>query len=283
MDSHPPPSPPILFLVETQSEQFSPMITTPLNFPEPPNAHLIGHRGLPSMAPENSLKSFKLAAEAGLNWVEFDVQITQDNKLIIMHDDTIDRTTDGTGIVHELTLIKLQDLGIPTLAETMILLHDHKVNANIELKLPENLDENRLAPIRARLLTAFMDYLQSSWPKDKLDLEWPLVSSFDHPILIQLRALYPKLPLGFLVEEPKADDLALAKQFAPASINAKSEFITVEFMKLANQQNTPIYVYTVNQLDKAKELLEWGVHGIFTDVGNTLKVALEKNKMTQRS
>ena len=83
---------------------------------------LIGHRGLPCLAPENSLEGFKLAAEAGLNWVEFDVQITQDNQLVLMHDDSIDRTTNGSGFVYNLTLKQLQSYALKT-SDNLIILY----------------------------------------------------------------------------------------------------------------------------------------------------------------
>ncbi len=289
--------PVVLFLFESQGKNLKLNMTnnTPHSFPASPIAHLIGHRGLPSLAPENSLESFKLAAKAGLNWVEFDVQVTHDDQLVIMHDDTIDRTTNGTGLVYSLTLDELREyslhnthhpildkisLAIPTLAETMHLLDDLNVQANIELKLPENLTEKEVAPIRTKLLTAFIAYLKSNWPKNK---PWPFVSSFDHPILIEVRKLYPDIPLGFLVEEPNPEHLALAKRYTPASVNAKASALTEEFMELANQQNTPIFSYTVNQLEQAQQLLNWGVYGLFTDIGDKLKPLLEKNNTSLKT
>lgn len=245
-------------------------------FPKMPAHRLIGHRGVPSMAPENSLVGFKLAAELGLNWVEFDVQVTQDNQLVIMHDDTLNRTTNGSGAVHELTLKQLQTFSliyhnkvtafaIPTLAETMILLDKYQVVANIELKLPEALTENQLAPIRTKLLNSFLAYLDLSWPK-----ELPLVSSFDHAILIQIRKIHPALPLGFLVEAPTESIINLAKQHIPAAVHTAYQFLTSEFISLANQQNIPILTYTVNSSEKAQELLDSGVYGLFTDMSPTL-------------
>lgn len=277
-------SPAILFLFGDQGKDKglnSMIINPPPFFPLPPITHLIGHRGLPSLAPENSLKSFQLAAEAGLNWVEFDLQVTQDNELIIMHDDTIDRTTNGTGFVYSLTLNQLQafrlkdsDLKIPTLAETLSLLSSYDVQSNIELKLPENLTEIELGPIRTKLFNAFIEYIKLNWPENK---PWPFVSSFDHTILIQVRKLYAEIPLGFLVENPDLEHLELAKQYSPASVNAYTLYLTKEFMKLANQQNIPIYTYTVNDTERAQELIDWGIYGLFTDEGDKLKAILEKN------
>lgn len=262
-------------------------------FPKRPTGGLIGHRGLPLEAPENSLLSFELAADAKLSMVEFDVQVTQDNHLIIMHDDTIDRTTTGKGLVYKLTVDQLQTytlknphnaqdnkLPIPTLIETMDLLHARQVQANIELKLPEDLPETELAPIRIKLLTNFELYLETHWPNNT---PWPLVSSFDHPILIQLRKNYREIPLGFLTEQPTENHLSLAAQHAPASVNAKFSYLTEDFLALATKKNVPILAYTVNDAQIAQELLDWGVYALFTDLGNVLEPTLKSDPSVIRT
>lgn len=278
-------NPVILFSYPKRDNLTSMKKTDTSLFPERPTRGLIGHRGLPREAPENSLLSFELAADAKLSMVEFDVQVTQDNHLVIMHDDTIDRTTTGTGLVYKLTLKQLKAcslknpnaiqnsaLSIPTLIETMNLLHARQVDANIELKLPEDLPEIELAPIRTKLLSSFESYLETHWPKNT---PWPLVSSFDHPILIQLRKNYPNIPIGFLTEKPTENDLNLAEQHTPASVNAKFSTLTEGFLKLAAKKNVPILAYTVNDPQKAQELLDWGVYALFTDLGNMLKPRLK--------
>lgn len=248
-------------------------------FSKPPINRLIGHRGCPRLAPENSLAGFTLAKESGLNWVEFDVQVTVDNHLMLMHDDTIDRTSTGTGKVYELTLSQIQaaslkhtDLPVPTLIESMSLLKQLNLYANIELKLPENLLSLQVASIRAKLFSAFVQYLYTYWPQHQLrDTPWPLISSFDHDILLQVRKLFLDIPLGFLVQEPNLEHLALAKQYAPASIHAQFTFLTKEYIELAKKQNTPVLAYTVNSLKEAEQLLHWGAYALFTDMGNQLK------------
>ena len=201
-----------------------------------------------------------------------------------MHDDTIDRTTTSTGIVYELTFeqlrkikLKPSNLTIPTLAETMALLNQYHIHANIELKLPENLSEMPLSLIRINLFNAFTHYLQQHYPEaENNPIAWPFVSSFDHEILIQLRKLYPSLPLGFLVEKPENHHLDLAYSFMPASLNCDSRYVTKNFMELAKNQHIPILVYTVNNIDVAQNLIDYGVYGLFTDFGDTLKAALTR-------
>lgn len=287
MDNTEHSNPVILFSYPKPDNDLSTMKKTDTVFLERPTAGLIGHRGLPSKAPENSLLSFELAAEAKLSMVEFDVQVTKDDHLVIMHDDTIDRTTTGKGLVYKLTSnqlkaytlknhhdVKNNELSIPTLIETMDLLHTRQIQANIELKLPEDLPENELAPIRIKLLTSFKHYLDTHW---KNKTPWPLVSSFDHPILIQLRKSYPAIPIGFLSEQPTEEHLNLAIQHKPASVNAKFSHITEDFVKSASEKKVPILAYTVNDPEKAQTLLDWGVYALFTDLGDMLAPLLKNN------
>lgn len=114
----------------------------------PENIYVAGHRGWPDRYPENTLESFCAALDLGVDQLEFDVRVTKDNELVIIHDDRVDRTTDGTGLVCEMTLqeLKALDAGghkgqqfcgcrIPTLRELMELVKDHEtITLDVELK-----------------------------------------------------------------------------------------------------------------------------------------------------
>lgn len=114
----------------------------------PENIYVAGHRGWPDQYPENTLESFRAAMELGVDQLEFDVHVTRDNALVVIHDNTVDRTTDGTGFVGEMTLqeLKALDAGIrkgeqfrgcriPTLRELMELVKDHEtITLDVELK-----------------------------------------------------------------------------------------------------------------------------------------------------
>src|ERR1700687_4795758 len=121
--------------------QYFPKILTP------PRFHLIGHRGARGLRPENTMLGFKLAKDLGLNWIEFDVRLTKCNSWVVMHDATVDRTTNGKGLVIEKTLQELQalqaglwftppykDLKIPTLEEVITFGLTHNIQLNIEVK-----------------------------------------------------------------------------------------------------------------------------------------------------
>ena len=113
---------------------------------------IAAHRGVSSLAPENTLSAFQKAAAMGCEWIEFDVQLTQDGSPVVIHDKTVERCTNGVGIVSEMTLkeLKLLDAGswfskefcnetIPTLEEVLSLAKKYNMSVNIELKTyPEN-------------------------------------------------------------------------------------------------------------------------------------------------
>jgi glycerophosphoryl diester phosphodiesterase len=230
------------------------------------NALLIGHRGLSAFAPENTLPSFLKAAKEGLQWVEFDIRLTADMKLVVFHDDTLERTTNGEGLVSKRTLSELQllDAGswfspafqntnISTLDEVLLFLEAHNLQANIEIKsTPEQADAT---------VEAFFPYLQG-WPRGK---PYPFVSSFDHKALAHCRYSFPQLPIGYLVEKIKRKEIESLLDDPFCSINCSNEHNTLDDYQTLIQTDTPVFVYTVNKLDDAKKLFAAGVQGLFTD------------------
>src|SRR5690606_3846906 len=175
-----------------------------LPFP-PPHFGIIGHRGVSQIAPENTLAAFRAARATGLNWIEFDVQLSKDGELVVIHDDLLDRTTDGKGLVQDLTLeaLKLLDAGkwfgeqfageqIPTLQEVLPLLIEEGLHANIEMKIPDGSDLVYLQKMAKRL----SDIIIAMWPTESPPLS---VSSFNHQALFYFRQYLPEHPIGFLV------------------------------------------------------------------------------------
>ena len=230
------------------------------------NARLIGHRGLSAFAPENTLPSFLKAAEAGLQWVEFDIRLTSDMKLVVFHDDTLERTTNGQGLVREKTLAELQALDagswfapefqgtkIPTLDEVLLFLETHGLQANIEIK---STPEHALATVEA-----LIPYLQR-WLRGK---PYPIVSSFDHLALAYCRQSFPQLPIGYLVEKIDSKLIKSVITDPFCYINCNSKHHTLTDYSALTQTGIPVLVYTVNDLAEARTLFEVGIHGIFTD------------------
>ena len=173
-----------------------------------PRCGAIGHRGLAAVAPENTLASFEAAANAGLNWIEFDLRLTSDNILVIFHDDEVDRTTNGSGLIHESPwqYLKKLDAGswfhpyfhretIPLFTSILPHLLQLGLYFNIELKTPPNAS----AAHKERTLVArFIAVLKDRWPKGT---PLPLVSSFDESLLPPIRDAFREIPLGYLTEQ----------------------------------------------------------------------------------
>lgn len=237
---------------------------------------VIGHRGAAENAPENTLESFRAAAAEGAGWVEFDAKLTADNAIIILHDDDLDRTTNGKGPAKLKTLAELQSLDagawfkpgfagarIPTLAETVALLNELDLSANVELKP---------CPGREReTASLIMAALRRLWPASK---PLPLVSSFVPECLRVAQAEAPEFPRGLLLEEHPLDWLARARGVGAVSVNIWERDATPDWCREIKSAGYGLLAYTVNSVERAAELFAWGVDGVFTDAPGRLLAKL---------
>lgn len=231
---------------------------------------IIGHRGGAAGYPENTLASFKKAVELGADGVEFDVQLTKDKEVVVIHDELIDRTMSGSGLVKDHTLSELRQLNageffssefkeekIPTLAEVLEVVQDLEV-INIELKnyLPyPELEEKVL-----RLV-------------DQFELrEKVIISSFNHYSLQKVKKLQPEIKTGCLLMSKmiNAADYAFKRGFDALHLH----FLTAdrELVDKAHFMGMQLNVYTVNFPEAVSELLEKEVDMIMTD---DLEMAVE--------
>lgn len=217
----------------------------------------IGHRGAKGHLAENTLASFQKALDLGVDGVELDVHLSLDGEIIVMHDETIDRTTDGKGLVNALSLAELKvfrienELGIPTLTEVFDLIN-RNCFINVELK-----GNGTAAPVVA-LIDNYIS--QKSWQYDDF-----IVSSFDWNALQEVAHLDPKIRIGVLT----ATDLELAIGFA--------EFIHAyaihPYFHLLDAGNTTqiqekgflVFPWTVNEPEDVQKIKSFGVNGIITD------------------
>lgn len=158
---------------------------------------IYGHRGASGHAPENTLEAFRLAMDMGADGFELDVHMSRDGELVVIHDESVDRTTDGTGLVKDLTLAQLKALDasnhmerytgarIPTLAEVYDLIRDTNHIVNVEIKT----DECFYPQIEEKCLAL---------AKEKGVEDRILYSSFNHHTLLKMRQLKPDVKLGML-------------------------------------------------------------------------------------
>ena len=245
-----------------------------LNLPQ-----VVGHRGAALAAPENTLEGFREAAAQGAKWVEFDVGLSADGQCFVLHDDTLDRTTSGKGPAHLKSIAELKELDagfwfgrkfegvkLPTLAETIALLAELDLMANVEIK---GAPEGR----HAELAMAVMSELRKLWPASKPK---PLVSSFELECLRTAHAVAPEFPRGYLIWGRQVDWLANARSVAAATMNIDSDHATRSWMAELKQAGYGVLVYTVNAPERAARLIEWGADGVFTDAPGAVLARLAK-------
>ena len=239
---------------------------------------IIGHRGAAKAAPENTLESLREAKRQGATWVEVDAKLTADNHVILLHDDLLDRTTGGKGAVAQFTLeqIRALDAGswlapafagvrVPTLEETVQELLSLGLNCNFEIKP---------CPGRELVTAEFvMRELQRLWPaQGPSGVEKPLISSFAYQSLKVAHKLAPEFPRAVRGEEVPANWQALCEGVEAIALNPWHKTLTPEWTKAVKKAGYRVISYTVNETARARELFDWGVDAVFSDVpGQLLK------------
>ncbi len=237
---------------------------------------VIGHRGAAAYAPENTLEGLREAARRGARWVEFDAKLTGDGVVVLMHDDTLDRTTDGHGAVAAARFADIARLDagawfapewcgarVPTLADAVSVLGEFDLQANVEIKP---------CPGRAAATAkAVVEEIRGCWPAGR---EWPLLSSFSPECLAVARRLAPELPRGILIWEHPADWPELARQLDCVSIHCANQHIARDWAAAIRSSGYGLAVYTVNEPGRARELRDWGANCIITDRPDTILAAL---------
>ena len=233
-----------------------------------PFPFVIGHRGSPRAAPENTLASFRQAARDGATWVEFDVSLTSDGRAVIFHDDDLDRTSDGTGPLAATPFDALRNLDagswfgpdfsgepVPTLEEALELFRDIGLSFNMEIK-PDRGREVETAEIA---LTIARD----CWPAAA---QPPLVSSFSRACVATAKEVQPGWPRDLLFDRVTEDWKDVGEQLGVISFGANHLHLTSDQIAAMQGAGYGVMAYTVNDVERAKTLKAWGVDGIFTDV-----------------
>jgi glycerophosphoryl diester phosphodiesterase len=233
---------------------------------------IIGHRGAAKAAPENTLESLREAKRQGATWVEVDAKLTADNHVILLHDDLLDRTTSGQGAAAQFTLerIRVLDAGswlapafagvrVPTLEETVQELLSLGLNCNFEIKP---------CPGREQVTAEFvMRELQRLWPAHA---DKPLISSFAYAALEVAHKLAPEFPRAVLVGEVPSNWRALCEGVEAIALNPSHKTLTAEWTKAVKKAGYRVISYTVNETARARELFDWGVDAVFSDVPGLL-------------
>ncbi|HAS6161299.1 TPA: glycerophosphoryl diester phosphodiesterase [Vibrio vulnificus] len=225
---------------------------------------IVGHRGVAGSYPENTRVSVQAAIDLGLSWVEIDVQPTKDNVLVVCHDHTIDRCSNGKGRVDAYSLKELEafDFGgwfdeafagepIITLESLLNLAAEYDLGLNIEVKV----DNHDVAEVALNL--------KNLLDKSPLTADKILLSSFSHDIILQLHQHCPGYKLGVLSERLSQRDRQVLKEVNAFSCNLNYRWITEKHIRDLKTGGYQIWCYTVNQADKFRYLDK--VDAIFSD------------------
>ncbi len=211
----------------------------------------IAHRGASGYEPENTLIAFQKALDFKVHGIELDVNLSSEGEIMVIHDETINRTTNGKGLVKNFTKLELQKYGIPTLSEVLELVN-RNCFINIELKgigtqkPVVNLIENYIA--------------DKNWNYNDF-----LVSSFDWKMLEEVQLLNPKIQIGVLTEDTILEALAFAKKIKAFSIHPDYVLLTKENVALMQENGFEVYTWTVNAKQDIEKINSFNVNGIISD------------------
>lgn len=228
---------------------------------------VIGHRGACYYAPENTLASLRKAKALGASWVEFDVMLTQDNHAVVIHDETLNRTTNGRGDVANSLYAEIAQLDagswfapefhqekIPTFAEYLTCAQQLGLSLNVEIKP---------TPGRGRdTALQVVDTLKTHWQNPA---QTCLVSSFCVESLQTARAQDAKLNLALLLDRWADGWQTLLTDLRCVSLNMKQSLLTAARVAEAKQYVPYVLAYTVNDKQLAQQLFDMGVDAVFSD------------------
>lgn len=225
----------------------------------------VGHRGARGHAPENTFASFDLAVAMGVSAVETDVHVCADGAVVLIHDHTVDRTTDGSGFVKDLTLAELKELDagawydtrfagerIPELDEFLEWAKARAVAVAIEIKN---------GPI---YYPAIATKLVEALHRHEM-LRQALVISFDHPVLREARQLEPELATGILYAARLADPVAAAGAASAVALHPHWAYVTPDLVEVAHTAGLAVSPWCPNDAPTIKMLADMGVDSIGTD------------------
>lgn len=233
---------------------------------------ILAHRGLPAKLPENTMRGFQAIADSDVMWIETDVAITKDGKLILIHDDFLDRTTDLTGEVTALNWDemanadasarygkKLRGEHLPTMDEFIAFINEQGININFELKGVSGPNGLQLSK---QLVRQMITYLEQLDPIVEVQ-----ISSFNPILLGMMRQAYPHATYALLFDKNTftPDWPMLAQACEVTEISVEDTNLTADTVAEILDQGYLVNVWTVNSGRRIKELFSWGVTGVFTD------------------
>jgi glycerophosphoryl diester phosphodiesterase len=262
----------------------------------------IAHRGARSLAPENTMAAARLALAIGADLWELDVAVTADGELVVLHDDTLERTSNAAEVyperapwaAHTFTLEELRalDFGswfnqsdpfqqiasgavteamqasyigepLPTLREALVFTRDNQWRVNVEIKDASGTPGDADVAEKVAALIEELDMVEVT-----------LISSFNHEYLRRVKAASPGIVTAALVSQPAGDPVALVQGLQAAAYNPGLRAIRPEQIPAVRAAGVDVYVWTVNDVATMRALIDNQVSGIFTDFPQLLKELL---------
>lgn len=227
---------------------------------------IFAHRGYSERYPENTMLAFKKAYEAGADGIELDVQLTKEGTVVVIHDERIDRTTDGTGFVRDYTYEELSGFNaasirseaaaferIPTFEEYCRWVKGTPLITNVELKTGvyyyENIEEKTLELVRRYGLA------------DRI-----IFSSFNHLSVVKMKELAPEIPCGALVEKEGIGNAGFyCSRFGLEYYHPDIHGLDEAVVKECRDKGVRVNVWTVNDLEGMDRCVRWGCNGLITN------------------
>ncbi|MGB9659552.1 MAG: glycerophosphodiester phosphodiesterase [Nitrososphaerales archaeon] len=220
--------------------------------------NIIAHRGASAYEPENTLRAIKRALELNAKMIEVDVRLSKDRQIVVIHDESVDRTTNGKGFVKDLTLEELKKLDtgkgerIPTLQEVINAVRN-KAILIIEIKVLK-----------------IEDSVVKIIEKEGIEKE-VVITSFYHPISRKIKELNPTIKTGVIFKCHPIKPAELALNAHADSLFPEHKYVSEEMVKGAHENNLKIYPWTIDDPNRANQLIEMGVDGIVTNKPDMLE------------
>jgi glycerophosphoryl diester phosphodiesterase len=225
---------------------------------------IFGHRGAAGTFPENTMISFQEVERVGAEGIELDVQLTKDGEIVVIHDETLDRTTTGEGLVKDLTLQEIAELDasykfpdygvckVPSLNEVFSWAKTNLLIMNVELK-------NSIIPYKG-LEEKVINLIRQYHFEDRV-----IISSFNHNSLTKCHKLAPEIEIGVLYNTRRSKPWVYAKKMGATAIHPNHRVIANTSIYLTQQNSIAVRPYTVNRERDMKKLFDVKCSGIITD------------------
>ena len=234
-----------------------------------PAGPIIAHRGATALQPENTLAAIREAAKLGVKWVEFDAQVTADGGVVVMHDHTVDRTTEGTGPVamkatRDMLCLRTRDPSGQSISEHKVPLVEDALDLSFQLGLGVVLEIKATWGIDAQDARTICAVVPNPAPANLL------VTSFSVPALLAVAEARPDLPLGLAVLRAPVDPVATAKSLSLTAVHCNAPYTTAADISALRAASLHVSVATVNDAAEARRFLDAGAHGVMTDIPTLL-------------